>query len=86
MLLKYVLYLQDPHEAVVQVRINRLHVVQGDGFTQQLFVKGQSKASVYVVAVEHRHPHDTAHEVKIRQVFLRTDKTSLVSKLRDGRE
>lgn len=58
-------YIQDPHEAVVQVGVNRLHVVQGDWFTQQLFVEGQSKASVYVVAMEHRHPHDTAHEMKV---------------------
>lgn len=62
---KCVLYVQDPHEAVVQVRVNGLHVVQGDGFTQQLFVEGESKASVYVVAVEHRHPHDAAHKVKV---------------------
>ncbi len=28
--------------------------------------------------MEHRHPHDTAHEVKVRQVLLRGDKTSRV--------
>lgn len=73
-------YVQDPHEAVVEVRVNGLHVVQSDGFTQQLFVEGKSKASVDVVAVEHRHPHDTANKVKVGQVLLQVDKTSLVSK------
>lgn len=59
------LYVQDPHKAVVQVGVDRLHVVQGDGFTQQLFIEGQSEASVYVVTMEHRHPHDTPDEVKV---------------------
>lgn len=59
------MYLQDPDKAVVQVRVDRLHVVQGDGFTQQLFVEGESEAAVYVVAVEHCHAHDTTHKVKV---------------------
>lgn len=33
------MYVQDPDKAVVQVRVDRLHVVQSDGFTQQLFVE-----------------------------------------------
>lgn len=37
---KRVLYIQDPDETVVQVRVDGLHVVQGDGFTEQLFVEG----------------------------------------------
>lgn len=64
----------------MQIRVNRLHVIQGNGFTQQLFVEGQSKATVYVVAMEHCHPHDTSDEVKVRQVLLQGDKISLVSK------
>ncbi|TNN47973.1 hypothetical protein EYF80_041835 [Liparis tanakae] len=55
---------QDPDEAVVEVRVDGLHVVQRDGFPQQLFVEGQREASVDVVAVEHRHAHDATHEVE----------------------
>ncbi len=62
--------LQDPDEAVVEVRVDRLHIVERDRFAQQLFVEGQSEASVNVVAVEHRHAHDTTHEVEVRQVLL----------------
>lgn len=65
--------LQDPDEAVVEVGVDRLHVVQRDRFAQQLFVKGQREASVDVVAVEHRHAHDATHEVEIRQVLLRIE-------------
>lgn len=69
------MYVQDPHKAVVQVRVHRFHVVQGDGFTQQLLVEWKGETTVYVVAMEYCHPHNTAHEVKIRQVLLRGDKT-----------
>lgn len=62
--------LQDPDEAVVEVGIDRLHIVERDRFAQQLFVEGQSEASVNVVAVKHRHAHDTTHEVEVRQVLL----------------
>jgi len=55
----------------VQFGVHRLHVVQRDGFAQQLLVEGQREASVDVVAVEHRHAHDAAHEVKVGQVLLR---------------
>lgn len=63
--------LQNPDEAVVKVRVYRLHIFQRDGFSQQLFVERQCEASVDVVAVEHRHAHDTTHEVKVRQVLLK---------------
>lgn len=69
-MLECVLYVQDPHKAVVQVGVHRLHVVQGDGLPQQLLVERQGEATVYVVAVEHRHAHDATHEVEVRQVLL----------------
>ena len=69
-------YVQDPDEAVVQVGVHRLHVIQGDGFPQQLLVEGQSEAPVDVVAMEHGHPHDAAHEVEVGQMLLQGDKTS----------
>lgn len=57
--------LQDPDEAVVEIRVNRLHIVQRDWFAQQLFIEGQSETSVDVVAVEHRHAHYATHEVEV---------------------
>lgn len=57
--------LQDPDKAVVEIRINGLHIVQRDRFAQQLFVEGQSETSVDVVAVEHRHAHNATHEVEV---------------------
>lgn len=54
----------------MEIRVDGLHVVQRDGFAEQLFVEGQGEASVNVVAVEHRHAHDASHEVKVRQVLL----------------
>lgn len=59
------LYIQNPHKAVVQIRVHRLHVIKGDGFTQQLLIEGKGKTTIYVVAMEHCHPHYTSHEVKI---------------------
>lgn len=58
-------FLQDPNEAVVQIGVDGLHVVQRDRFAQQLLVKGQREASVNVVAVEHRHAHDATHKVEV---------------------
>ena len=63
-------FLQDPDQAVVQVGVHRLHVVQGDGFAQQLLVERQGEAAVDVVAVEHRHAHDATHKVEVGQVLL----------------
>lgn len=57
----------------MEVRVNRLHVVQRDRFSQQLFVEGQGEASINVVAVKHRHAHDTTHEVEVRQVLLQIE-------------
>lgn len=57
--------LQDPDEAVVEIGVDGLHIVQRDWFAEQLFVEGQGEASVNVVAVEHRHAHDASHEVKV---------------------
>lgn len=54
----------------MEVGVDRLHVVQRDWFPKQLFVKRQREASVDVVAVKHRHAHDAAHKVEVRQVFL----------------
>lgn len=56
----------------MEVRVHRLHVVERDGFSKQLFVKRQCEASVDVVAVENRHAHDATHKVEIRQVLLQT--------------
>lgn len=57
--------LQDPDEAVVEIGVDRLHIVQRDRFAKQLFVERQSEASVDVVAVEHRHAHYATHKVKV---------------------
>ena len=65
--------LQDPDEAIVQVGVHSLHVLQGDGLPQQLLVEGQRKAAIDVVAVEHCHAHDAPHEVEVRQVLLGTE-------------
>lgn len=79
MLFPFPSYSQDPDQAVVEVWVHWLHVVQGDGFPQQLFVEGQGEAPVYVVAVEHRHAHDTTHKVEVGQVLLgRGTETPLV--------
>lgn len=55
----------------MQVRIHRLHVIQGDGFAQQLLVEGQSEAAIDVVAVEHSHAHYAAHKVEVGQMLLK---------------
>ena len=62
----------------MEVRVHRLHVVQRDGFPQQLFVERQSEASVDVVAVEHRHSHDASHKVEVRQVLLQMKPEMLI--------
>lgn len=62
--------LQDPDEAVVEVGVNRFHVVQSDRFAQQLFVEGQREASVNVMTVEHRHAHDATHKMEVWKVLL----------------
>lgn len=62
--------LQDPDEAVVEVGVNRFHIVQSDRFTEQLFVEGQREASIDVMTVEHRHAHYAAHKMEVRQVLL----------------
>lgn len=62
--------LQDPDKAVVEVGVDRLHIVQRDRFSQQLFVEGKSEASVDVVAVKHRHAHNATHKVEVGQVLL----------------
>lgn len=54
----------------MEVRINRLHVLQRDWFSKQLLVEGQREASVDVMAVEHCHAHDTTHKVEVRQMLL----------------
>lgn len=64
-------HLQDPNKAIVEIRIHRLHVIQSDGFAQQLLVEGEREAAVYVVTMEYRHTHYAAHKVKIGQVFLK---------------
>lgn len=65
--------LQDPNETVVEVGVHRLHVIQCDGFSQQLLVKRQREASVNVVAVKHCHAHDATHKVEIGQVLLQIE-------------
>lgn len=57
--------LQNPDKTVVEVRVNRFHIIQRDWLPQQLLVKGQSEASINVVAVKHRHAHDSTHEMKV---------------------
>lgn len=54
----------------MEVGVNRFHIVQSDRLPQQLFVERQREASINVVAMEHRHAHDTTHEVEVRQVLL----------------
>lgn len=63
-------FLQDPNKAVVEVGVDGFHVVQRDWFSEQLLVERQRKASVDVVAVKHRHAHNTTHKMEIGQVFL----------------
>lgn len=70
--------LQDPDKAVVEVRVDRFHIVQCDRFTQQLFVEGQSEAAIDVVAVKHRHAHDATHEVEVGQVLLHVENRDIV--------
>ena len=78
-------YIQDPHQAVVQVGVHRLHVVQSDGFPQQLFVERQREAPVDVVTVKHRHAHDPAHEVEVRQMLLKgKERGPLTSNTEEG--
>lgn len=65
----------------MEVRIDRLHIVQRDRFSQQLFVEGQGETSINVVAVEHRHSHDTTHEVEVRQMLLQVKRGKLIRRL-----
>lgn len=62
--------LQNPDEAVVEVGVNRFHIIQSDRFAEQLFVEGQCEASIDVMTVEHRHAHDATHKMEVWQVLL----------------
>lgn len=57
----------------MEVGVDGLEVLEGDGFTQQLLVEWQGEAPVQVVAVEDGHAQDTAHEVEVRQVLLEAE-------------
>lgn len=61
---------QYPDEALVQLGVRRLQVVELNWFAEQLLVERQGEAAVDVVAVENRQSHHTAHEVEVRQVVL----------------
>lgn len=63
----------------MEVRVNRFHIIQSDWLPQQLFVERQREASIDVMAVEHRHAHDTTHKVEVRQVLLQDKPGILVS-------
>lgn len=54
----------------MEVRVDGLHVVQGNRFPKKLLVERQREAAVDVVAVEHRHAHNTTNKMEVRQVFL----------------
>ena len=49
----------------MQFGIDTLQIFQRDVFAEQLLVERQREASVQVVAVEDRHPDDTAHEMEV---------------------
>lgn len=57
----------------MEVGVHRLHVVQRDGFSQQLFVEGQCEPPIDVVAVKHSQAHDTTHKVEVGQVLLQIE-------------
>lgn len=56
---------QYPDEALVQLGVGGLQVVELDGFAQQLLVKGQREAPVDVVTVKNCQAHHTTHKVEI---------------------
>lgn len=69
----------------MKVGVHRLHVVQRDGFSQQLLVEGQREASIDVVAVEHSQAHDAAHKMEVGQVLLQVKHSVPRMKDDDGR-
>ena len=62
--------LQDPNEAVVELGIDTLEIIECDRLGEELLVEGQREAAVQVVAVEDGDADDPAHEVEVRQVVL----------------
>lgn len=61
---------QYPDEALVQLGVRRLQVVELYRFAEQLLVERQGEAAVDVVAVKNRQAHHATHEVEVRQVVL----------------
>lgn len=59
---------QDPIERFVQVRIDSLNVVQGDGFIQEHLVERCSEATIDMVAMEDSSANNPSHKVEVRQV------------------
>lgn len=56
---------QNPDQALVELGVHSLQVRKLDGFPQELLVKGQREASVYVVPMKHSKAHDPPHKVEI---------------------
>ena len=54
-----------PQQAVVQLRVHVLHVVQQDGLAQQHLVERHDEAAVQVVAVEDGHADDATHKMEV---------------------
>lgn len=61
---------QYPDEALVQLGVRRLQVVELYRFAEQLLVERQGEAAVDVVAVKNRQAHHATHKVEVRQVVL----------------
>ena len=60
---------QDPIQRLVQIWIDSLNIIKHDGFVQEHFVEGSSKAAINMMAMENGSTDDSTDEMKIGQVI-----------------